>query len=420
VYEPTHQSHNGKPLFQKQGDPDKWLRFNVNNMWAMSSTASKDANNSDCWCHSVEADIEHPTEVKSWTIYFNGSEWEVHAGMKCVAWSEYRSSPVLIGGVVGKKANVLNGVYEPTRQLHNGKPLFQKQGDPDKWLRFDVKKLWLFCATANKDANNSVSWCHSVETDIEHPTKVKNWTIYDRSENKWEVHAAMKCTTITQVQQTWHKYCIVYARIATGALLFGVLIFWLEFVAPRRCSMNLNSESCQALRMCSWTEADFTNAFCYISSLLRGRGHPLKLGTCSMSLTKDFLWSVLGLGVLLYMVYKVCYKVLEFCCEEEAQLKRQQARAEEEEKARHKNLIEKEKSLHHAQQLLARGRFPRPTHWTPSTGPANADGVLTLIPVQDKSVLACLEEHLEGTDIGVGGADQQQRGRYSRLKLKRA
>jgi hypothetical protein len=99
---------------------------------------------------------------------------------------------------------------------------------------------------------------------------------------------------------------------------------------------------------------------------------------------------------------------------------RQQARAEGEEKARHKNLIAKEKSLHHAQQMLARGRLPRPAHWTPSTGRAYADGVLTLIPVQDKSVLACLEEHLEGTDIDVGGADQQQSGRYSRLKLKRA
>ena len=252
--------------------------------------------------------------MKSWKIYANGSEdkWEVHARMKCVAWSEYWSSSVLISGVVGKNANALNGVYEPMRILQNGKPVFQKQGDPDKWLRFDVKNRWLFCPTASKDANNSLSWCHSVETDIEHPTKVKSWNIYANGcGGKWQVDAAMKCTpAITRVHLTWHKYCIVYASIDT---LLVLLILWLEFVAPRTCSMNLNMESCQALLMCSCTAAtdtdDCTNAFCYITSALRGRGRPMKLGTCSMRLTNDFLWSVLGLGVLLYMVYKVCYKI---------------------------------------------------------------------------------------------------------------
>jgi hypothetical protein len=103
---------------------------------------------------------------------------------------------VLIGGVVGKKAKLLNGVYEPAREWQNGKPLFQKQGDPDKWLRFDVKPQLMICSTASKEANNSERWCHSVESDIDidHPIKVKSWTTYANGSNdKWEVHAAMKC-----------------------------------------------------------------------------------------------------------------------------------------------------------------------------------------------------------------------------------
>ena len=73
-----------------------------------------------------------------------------------------------------------------------------------------------------------------MEPDIEHPTKVKSWNIYaNGSENKWEVHAVMKCTaTVTHVQLTWNKYCIVYGSIANGVLLLSVLAFWLEFVAP--------------------------------------------------------------------------------------------------------------------------------------------------------------------------------------------
>jgi hypothetical protein len=103
---------------------------------------------------------------------------------------------VLIEGVVGRKANLLNGVYEPTHEWHNGKPLFQKQGDPDKWLRFDLDNQWVISPTASKEANNSGCWCHSVESDIaiDHPIKVKSWTIYaNGSDDKWEVHAAMKC-----------------------------------------------------------------------------------------------------------------------------------------------------------------------------------------------------------------------------------
>ncbi len=234
MYEATRELHNDKSLFQKQGDPDKWLRFNVNNKWSITDTASKDANDSVSWCHSMEWNIEHPTQVKSWKIYANGSEdkWEVHARMKCVAWSEYWSSPVLISGVVGKNANALNGVYEPMRELQNGKPVFQKQGDP-------------------------------------HPTKVKSWNIYANGcSGKWQVNVAMKCTAaITRVHLTWHKYCIVYASIDT---LFVLLILWLEFVAPRTCSMNLNMESCKALLMCSCTAATDIDD-CANKQGLRGR-----------------------------------------------------------------------------------------------------------------------------------------------------
>ena len=76
---------------------------------------------------------------------------------------------------MGKKANLLNGVYEPTRECHNGKPLFQKQCDPDKWLRFDINNRWIICSTASKEDNNSVCWYHSLESgiDIDNPIKVK-------------------------------------------------------------------------------------------------------------------------------------------------------------------------------------------------------------------------------------------------------
>jgi len=62
----------------------------------------------------------------------------------------------------------------------------------------------------------------------------------------------------------------------------------------------------------------------------------------------------------------------------------------------------------------------RPEHWAPSADPANAGGGVRLVPLQDDSILSCLQEHLCGNGIGHGGNDQQVPGRYSQLKLARA
>jgi hypothetical protein len=84
--------YNGQLLFQKQGDPEKWLRFSKTKKWMFSPLSDKDANNAASWCKSVEDDVEHPSEVKSWTIYANGDkdESEVYAEMACTEFSSPR------------------------------------------------------------------------------------------------------------------------------------------------------------------------------------------------------------------------------------------------------------------------------------------------------------------------------------------
>ena len=51
----------------------------------------------------MESDIDHPTNVKTWMIFAKG-KLRVHAAMKCV----WLSPPVLIKGVVGRRAKKLN------------------------------------------------------------------------------------------------------------------------------------------------------------------------------------------------------------------------------------------------------------------------------------------------------------------------
>ncbi len=58
---------------------------------------------------------------------------------------------VMVVGVVGRKADLMNGVYEPTGGMYNGKPLFRKRNDPEKWLRFCTNNNWCFSPTQNKE-----------------------------------------------------------------------------------------------------------------------------------------------------------------------------------------------------------------------------------------------------------------------------
>ena len=42
----------------------------------------------------------------------------------------------MVAGVMGEKADKLNGWYETTVNLQNGKPLFRKLKNHETWLRF--------------------------------------------------------------------------------------------------------------------------------------------------------------------------------------------------------------------------------------------------------------------------------------------
>jgi hypothetical protein len=112
--------------------------------------------------------------------------------MKCIVHQD-----VMVGGVVGKRSDALNGVYEATGDLCNGKPLFRKRNDPGGacvWLRFSTTDRWCASDTENKDANNTRCSCYGLEKGKDHPSHVNNWNIYaNGAKARWEEHAPMKC-----------------------------------------------------------------------------------------------------------------------------------------------------------------------------------------------------------------------------------
>ncbi len=146
---------------------------------------------------------------------------------------------VKVAGVQGETADQLNGVYEPVTEpsgqlsLHNGKPLFQKRNytqrlstiwfsAPDAfWLRFAKDNTWKFSNTTNKDANNNLGLCWSVQISRDKQMvagdpveaevwkenlrllrlhmknfELEKWNIWNGSNKK--LNAQMKCTIMEE------------------------------------------------------------------------------------------------------------------------------------------------------------------------------------------------------------------------------
>ena len=93
------------------------------------------------------------------------------------------------GGATGSNAANVNGVFEPTGDVQNGKALFVKRGDASKWLRFNPVGCWLVSSAAD----TSIGWCQSVGPDKAHddPTSVTKWQVYSGSD--WEDQADVSC-----------------------------------------------------------------------------------------------------------------------------------------------------------------------------------------------------------------------------------
>ena len=63
---------------------------------------------------------------------------------------------LVIKGATGDSASAINGTYKPTGStagdMHNGRMLYQKEGDPDMWLRSAGSNLMVSPTSAKDEA----------------------------------------------------------------------------------------------------------------------------------------------------------------------------------------------------------------------------------------------------------------------------
>ena len=118
---------------------------------------------------------------------------------------------IMVAGVMGEKADKLNGWYETTVDLQNGKPLFRNLKNPDAWLRFTTDNTWMFSDTSDKDLNNTDGWCVSVEAGKDLPTHVHTWKIEQKEEE-----AQIKCIDAAKRLQALALADCISRRIIAG------------------------------------------------------------------------------------------------------------------------------------------------------------------------------------------------------------
>ena len=181
IYESRNEVYNGKLLFQKRGMPDLWLCFKASNrVWMVNSSVDNDTNIDIALCHCKDKHLDDPKRALAWKVR-EDSGWEDQANVKCL---ELLSS-VVIGGATGTNASSVNGIYEPTSEVYNGKLLFKKREMSDIWLRFEEStRFWMVSSTTDKDAKNDVGFCHSSDKDLDDPKLALVWKVLNGSSQR--------------------------------------------------------------------------------------------------------------------------------------------------------------------------------------------------------------------------------------------
>jgi len=87
--------YNGRVLYQKAADSDRWLRFVTAghlDQWRVSSSQSVKANDDKGYIYSKESGLANPTEAKEWYAWM-GTEWRLQPSIGASKVGTWKVSP---------------------------------------------------------------------------------------------------------------------------------------------------------------------------------------------------------------------------------------------------------------------------------------------------------------------------------------
>lgn len=163
TYDPTDEICNDAPVYQKRGDPNKWMEFfNQSKKWYIKATT--DRGKARGWLRLACDPMVTPEHCKSVCEVWDGSKWTSQPTVNIVTAKQrhdedtkagtvrrIRATPVKISGATGPSGPSINGIYEPTEEICGGWPVYRKKDDTEKWLEYIVaSNEWYVKPTADK------------------------------------------------------------------------------------------------------------------------------------------------------------------------------------------------------------------------------------------------------------------------------
>jgi hypothetical protein len=90
------------------------------------------------------------------------------------------ATAVIAGATKSLEINcrLVNGAYDLTGELYNGRVLFRKRGDDSLCLRFTKSGHWMVSPVANKDANDDLGYAYCSDQD-QHLPPPSEWGVSD-------------------------------------------------------------------------------------------------------------------------------------------------------------------------------------------------------------------------------------------------
>eukprot|EP00729_Bicosta_minor_P004234 gene4234-biopygen17831 len=194
MYEKVEEMQNGKPVYIKVGSTGMvccW--YDPDGEWTVAATSDKDANKNTGYAHSIKAGLAAPERATQWTVWL-GDKWEVQPAVTVAVLSgaEVRAAKVAadaaaaaavaasgftVAGATGNYARRVNGAFSKTGAMQNGKPVYSKDGDADKWCYCGPTGKWYVARTARKDGNKNAGWAASIELGLAAPHLAKAWEV---------------------------------------------------------------------------------------------------------------------------------------------------------------------------------------------------------------------------------------------------
>ena len=149
VFEPTAETCNGMPVYQKKGEPDIWLEVVKTEggywRWYVKPTNERGPESSVCfgYGHSHSKGFPQHCEPGEWCCY-DGSKFVVEHSITCIIFDPKEVEKRNIGafnitgalgdGGIDSVARFMNGTFQLTDERRNGMPVYQKKGDHGTWL----------------------------------------------------------------------------------------------------------------------------------------------------------------------------------------------------------------------------------------------------------------------------------------------